>query len=503
MTTIAPTAAGAFEIIPLEQLFESPWNTRKHFDEVKLGALAENIKKQGIITPLVARPKGMGEDDLAGRPLYELAAGHRRYRAAIMAGVEELPVMVREMDDVAFLEVLQIENLQREDIHPFEEAAGYVELMKRAEGYNPGVIAEKVGKSEKYVYDRIKLLQLIPALREVFLENKITAGHAIILARLSPADQKRAMDYQHGGLWTHEDHGQTDLAEFATTHELRGFGAVKPRSVRELQGWVDRHVRFEPEAADPILFPETRATISAAIEQREKVVHIMHSHQVHPTAKDPDGQRTYGPQSWQRADGRFKSKECANSVVGVIVVGDGKGDSFRVCIDKKKCKTHWGAEIAAREKSEAAGSSKPATPTAKAPAQESWEVRQARERREQEEKKKAFEPIREALVPALVAHIKKAPAGGRSHLAQLLIEDRGADDKDAAKLVPIGISAEDLVRYLAFQIVFSVADNDYYAYDRLPGLCKDLGFDYAKFAKSVKPAPEKPAAKKVAKKKVR
>jgi ParB family chromosome partitioning protein len=121
-----PTATAPESIammVPIDQLIESKLNTRHTYNEKKMAELTESVRKYGVITPLLVRPIG-------GAGQHEIAAGHRRYRAAKNAGVNMLPVQVREMSDAEFLEILMIENLQREDVHELDEANGYKELMK-------------------------------------------------------------------------------------------------------------------------------------------------------------------------------------------------------------------------------------------------------------------------------------------------------------------------------------------------------------------------------------
>lgn len=486
MTATATPAVDQFQMLHVDDLIESPKNPRKHFDQTKLAELAKSIATHGVLTPLLAREN-------VALQRFEVAAGHRRFRAAKLVGVTELPVVVRDMTDVELLEVLTIENLQRDDVHPLEEAQGFQDLMFTA-GYTAERIADRIGKSAKYVYDRVKLLRLSDELKELFFDRKIEAGHAIILARLSAADQKRAVDYQHGGLWTHEDPGQTDLAEYSTTHELTGFGHVKPRTVRELQGWVNDHVRFTPEGVDPVLFPEAAVALAPALEAEEKIVAISHSRFVHPTAKDPDGARTYGPETWKRADGKEKSKACDRSAIGIVVVGDGRGDTFRVCVDKMRCKTHWGAEIAAREKAAKAATASSSKAPAGPPKKQPWEI----ENEKRVQRKKEWEAMAPQIMPVFVAYVKKAPAGGRSLLAQLLVSESRIATR-AATLVPRSASAEDLVRHLAFGLMYDAAVRSWDGGDGFRNLAKSIGFDVDKAAKAL--ATEKAPAKKQAPKK--
>jgi ParB family chromosome partitioning protein len=178
--------------IPIEQLFESPLNNRKRFNEEKLNDLAESIRQKGVITPLLARP--------VGGDRYELAAGHRRLRAAWRAGLDTVPVMVRPIADDDFLEILTVENLQREDVHELEEAQGYAQLLARP-GHDVAGLAIKLGKSESYVSQRLKLLDLEPTLQEEFLEGRFSFSHALMLARLTADNQVKGREklYDHQG----------------------------------------------------------------------------------------------------------------------------------------------------------------------------------------------------------------------------------------------------------------------------------------------------------------
>lgn len=169
--------------LPLSLLHESPWNHRKTFRPGPMAELTESVKKTGIITPLIARPK-------PGEPgMYELAAGHRRRRAALAAGLEHVPVRIRAYDDDQFREVLSIENLQREDLHPLEEADGYRDLME-TKGWTVEGLADRLGRSARYIHQRMKLLDLTAELKEDLFAERIEVSHALSLARLEPVTQK-------------------------------------------------------------------------------------------------------------------------------------------------------------------------------------------------------------------------------------------------------------------------------------------------------------------------
>lgn len=170
--------------IPIAALVESPLNPRKRFNEHKMEELTQSVRDRGVMTPLLVRPLP-GADDM-----YEIAAGHRRYRAASRAGLPTVPAMVRDLTEHEFLEILTIDNLQREDLHELEEAEGYAELLQRT-GYSVGLIAEKLGKSLSYIQTRLKLLDLSALLKTEFSGGHFSFSHALLLARLPEAAQAR------------------------------------------------------------------------------------------------------------------------------------------------------------------------------------------------------------------------------------------------------------------------------------------------------------------------
>lgn len=178
----------SLQMLSLDSLRESDLNPRRHFAEASLAELAENIRQVGVLTPLLVRPSANPDD-----PRYEIAGGHRRYRAARRAGLAEAPCIVRDLTDSEFLEIVTLDNLHREDVHPLDEAQGYAILLAHNE-LEIEALAAKVGKSVSYIYQRLKLRDLIPAAQKAFLADEITAGHAILLARLAPAQQKEYLD---------------------------------------------------------------------------------------------------------------------------------------------------------------------------------------------------------------------------------------------------------------------------------------------------------------------
>lgn len=189
----------ASQMIPLACITPSPTNPRKHFDPVALDELTVSVRKHGVIQPVLVRAGTSPKDK---RVIWELVAGERRYRAAKAAGLEEIPAIVRSLTDAEALELQVIENLQREDLHPLEEAEGYELLLKR-HGYTAEDLAGKIGKSKAYVYARFKLAALTPKGRAAFYAGKLNASTALLIARIPvPALQEKALaeitavDYQ-------------------------------------------------------------------------------------------------------------------------------------------------------------------------------------------------------------------------------------------------------------------------------------------------------------------
>ena len=176
-------------IVSIDQLVASPTNPRKHFDGIAHAELTASIREHGVMQPLLVRQSNVTEWPFSGSPAtYEIVAGERRYRAAKAAGLTELPALIRDLSDAQVLEMQVIENLQRQDLHPLEEAEGYEALMKR-HAYRVDDIAAKVGKSRAYVYGRMKLCSLSETWREALRRGKLLLASALMVARLKPSEQ--------------------------------------------------------------------------------------------------------------------------------------------------------------------------------------------------------------------------------------------------------------------------------------------------------------------------
>ena len=169
--------------LPIAEVESNSAQPRKYFDDAALAELAESIRLHGIIQPLTVRKLSSG--------YYQIIAGERRWRAARLAGLKEVPVVVMEADDRKAAELAMIENLQREDLNPMEEALGYQALIQQYH-MTQEEAAARVGKSRPAVANSLRLLELDPSVQQQVVEGRLSAGPARALVPLSPALQVRA-----------------------------------------------------------------------------------------------------------------------------------------------------------------------------------------------------------------------------------------------------------------------------------------------------------------------
>ncbi|WP_406873049.1 ParB/RepB/Spo0J family partition protein [Aminobacter sp. P9b] len=156
--------------VPIEFVSPNPRNPRRHFGEAELADLAQSIREHGLVQPVVVRPAAQ-----SGR--YEIIAGERRWRAAQRAGVNEIPVIVRDVNDRTALELAIIENVQRSDLNAIEEAMGYQQLIDD-HSYTQADLGQVIGKSRSHVANTLRLLKLPDVVRDMLINGELSAGHA-------------------------------------------------------------------------------------------------------------------------------------------------------------------------------------------------------------------------------------------------------------------------------------------------------------------------------------
>jgi ParB family chromosome partitioning protein len=348
--------------IPLFRIQESKTNPRRQFDETKLAELADNIRQHGVLQAVLVRPTPDGEPET-----YELVAGARRFRASKLAKRESIPASVRDLTDTQCLELQLIENLQRADVHELDEARGYAALMQlQPDTYTVETLAEKIGRSEKYVYARLRLMQLIQEAQEAFYLGRLTVAHAFEIARLQPNDQRRAL--------------QECFPNHKTAASILKDGKAEAVTVRQLRAWVEQEIHldltnapFDPQdetllspagsctkcpkrtGNNPLLFPEVRlkSICTDRACYRAKVEALVQIRMKPLAAAGEKPLRVSQAPSWQAKnrqpgvlyEGQYrkvsKKAECPQTKPAVVIDGPGAGKLLHVCRDEK-CKVHAG-----------------------------------------------------------------------------------------------------------------------------------------------------------------
>jgi ParB family transcriptional regulator, chromosome partitioning protein len=236
VTAVSTTTVSEYRNLPLAQLQESPTNPRRRFDEHSLNELAESFKSQGVLQPLLVRA--------IDTDMYQIVAGARRYRAAKIAALDQVPVRVVALSDAACVEAQLVENIQREGVHPLEEALAFHALL-HTEGlqYDIHSLAAKAGKSPAFIATRLKLVELLPSIAEAFLGDQIGVGHALEIGKLPQAQQERAFDAAFREVWNGSGHSRL------------------PLSLRDFTAWIQQNIllsldRVPFDKADATLVPE-------------------------------------------------------------------------------------------------------------------------------------------------------------------------------------------------------------------------------------------------------
>lgn len=343
--------------ISLDRIKPSKANPRRRLDEAALRELAENIRTHGVLQPILIRPVNSNG--------YEIVCGERRWKASKAAGKETIPVRIVNLTDGEALELAVIENLQRENVHELDEALGYKALIKQnPELYTVENIAVKVGRSVSYVYQRLRLAELTSNVQAAFYAGKLTAGHAVEIARLQPRDQERAFEECFPG--------------HRTTKAVLRDKVPRPISVRELRDWIQREIHLSlanapfdvndpnlvPAAgpcstcpkrsgSNPLLFADSikRADICTdreCFQQKRDALVQIRIKEIETAGEKPvkvsDSFVYYGqkpaPAVLYRPDfNEATAGDCPTTVPAVVTEGKRAGTKLYVCTNPK-CKTH-------------------------------------------------------------------------------------------------------------------------------------------------------------------
>lgn len=229
----AVAVTSEYRSLPLSQLQESPTNPRRRFDEHSLNELATSFTAQGVLQPLLVR--AVADDK------YEVVAGARRLRAAKLAGLKDVPVRVVALSDSDCVVAQLVENIQREGVHPMEEALAFDSLLRlESPRYDIAAVAQKAGKNPAFVTQRRRLVELIPSIVEAFLADQIGVGHALEIAKLPQAQQEKAFDAAFRTVW----HGGKDTL------------VVLP--LRDFTAWIEQNILL---SLDSVPFDKSDATL--------------------------------------------------------------------------------------------------------------------------------------------------------------------------------------------------------------------------------------------------
>ena len=491
-----------YRSVPITALAESATNPRKRFDPKSLEELAASFKTQGILAPLLVRELEESK--------YEVVAGARRLRAAKLAELEKLPVRVVKLTDAEAIEAQCVENLQREDIHPLEEALGFKSLLELGEpAYTIAIIASRAGKSEAYVYGRIRLADLIPPVAEAFLKDQITIGHALLIAKLPASQQQEAFSAAFRGLWTSEGNSQVLIP------------------VRELAAWIESNILLQlvsapfdkqdetlvPEAGscvncpkrtgfNKLLFPDVRkdsctspdcfrakidASVKKTLETKPQLIRISaawNSREGAPLGRNQYVELEIKKPKANGATSKLSAnqKPCEKMAEAIVMDGGKRGQVVKVCADPA-CRVHH-----------------PNTPSPEQVARE-----RAEERRRIEKTKLAITTRHRALAAVLErvsAPLKKAdlltvvhhvigqlPYNQVPTLAKRHKVEEGKSTKTPQELLAKRVSTYDEAALCRILLEISLLDSAYMrsgaSYDLLTDAAKRYRVDVEKLEKAV------------------
>jgi ParB family chromosome partitioning protein len=357
-TTEVVKSSKEYMNVPIAELVESSTNPRKVFDQSFLEELAQSIRNRGILSPLLVRPINNH---------LEIVTGAQRYRAAKLAGLEVAPIRLQALSDLEAQEVQQIENVQRKDVHPFEEAQGFRALLAfEGAKYTIENIGARIGKRPEYVAERLKLLDLSEPIANAFVAGHIGLGHALLIAKLAADVQEKALTHCFDGYYASND---TDRSLVPVTR---------------LQAWIEQNVYLSlksvpfskedetlvPEAGscancpkrtgfNTLLFSEVREDSCADADcfNRKLDAHlalrvlkipnlVQISENYNATGETPIlPRRNYVEVVTRKGkkggDARPEEKLCAHLTPAIHTDGMSKGRLFKICADPN-CKIHFG-----------------------------------------------------------------------------------------------------------------------------------------------------------------
>jgi ParB family chromosome partitioning protein len=353
-------ASQAVVMLALAQLREAEDNTRKTYDEASLAELAQSIASSplGVIQPLLVRI--LDDDALKGQ--YEIVAGHRRFRAAKIAGRDTVPCIARRMSDEEAHELRILENLQREDLQPLDEAEAYQRMfsLAAAAGHpiTPADVAAKIGKSESYVRLRLRVLSAEPEVRDALRSNQITVGHALEIARLDDSLQAGLLKFCLYEQWGEKREAPVSIPELRKhvaqnimlvladapfdTNDAALILEAGPCTDCKKRTGNDQKLFADIEQADICTLPSCFAskvsrhidvTIEELTAKGKPVVRLSDDYYRSSNSTDKDSLTR------QQYEVIKKGAKCADTKTGVFIDGHKRGKTATVCVNGK-CTVH-------------------------------------------------------------------------------------------------------------------------------------------------------------------
>ena len=223
--------------IPIAQISPNPDQPRKTFNETELNDLAESIREKGVLVPIILRA-------VQNKPyLYEIVAGERRYRAAQRAGLSEIPALVKTLSDKNAMEIALIENVQRENLNPIEEAEGYKNLMEKC-GYELEDVSKLIGKSTSYIRNLMRINSLPESVKQLIKDGKISASHARTIA-VSENPEQLAHDIINNNLSVAETQKQVKNSTRSKTSRNIVKSTLDSEYVAKIESKLSRHFDTE------------------------------------------------------------------------------------------------------------------------------------------------------------------------------------------------------------------------------------------------------------------
>lgn len=366
-STLSKASIPDYKLISWNELKVSPTNPRRRINGPSIESLADSIRTQGILEPLIVRKNENG---------YEIVCGERRYRAAEIAKVAELPCLVRELSDEQVLDIQIHENLHREDVHPMDEAYGY-QFLKDNLGCDIKELALRVGKSEGYILNRLKLNLLIKEAQKDIDDGHLPLVYALEIAKYAPDIQKliytevykKESKYEKDGYIYVPVKGQTmpwkSFVEWINTnvHHLIAKAPFDPKATNlrpdrlactncpERTGaavslFEPNQIGRKDACLNPACF-RSKANTHVTVRRSE----LAEIAKVEPTEVPivrsfcySDGEGYLGTESAKIIDGANRgktAKTCRHSVSGVDIEADNYGNTVKLCLKTSGCKTHW------------------------------------------------------------------------------------------------------------------------------------------------------------------